>query len=77
MVHPDYQCKGIGTKLLETGIELAKEKGLKRLEADTLSSNKAMRRIAEKAGFRLEGIRKKDVNMHGRLMDSALYALLL
>ena len=77
MVHPDHQRKGIGTALLKAGIELARKEGIKRLEADTLATNKAMRRIAEKTGFRLEGIRRRDMNMHGRLMDSALYAILL
>ena len=77
MVHPDCQRKGIGTKLLKAGIELARDKGLKRLEADTLLANKAMRRTAEKAGFQLEGIRRKAIDMHGRLMDEALYSLLL
>lgn len=50
-VHPDYQGEGIGTKLLKTAIELAKKKGFKRLEADTLANNKPMIRIAEKAGL--------------------------
>lgn len=77
MVHPDFQNRGIGTKLLRAGIALAKEKGFKRLEADTLAENKAMRRTAEKAGFRVEGIRAKAVDMHGQLKDEALYAILL
>jgi len=77
MVHPDYQCKGIGTTLLKAGIDLAREKGFKRLEADTLAENKAMRRTAGKAGFQLEGLRRKAMNMHGQFKDEALYALLL
>lgn len=77
MVYPDHQHKGIGTKLLKAGIKLAREKGFKRLEADTLATNRAMRRTAEKAGFQLEGIRKKNLNMRGKLEDEALYALLL
>jgi len=34
-VHPDYQKKGIAAKLLESAIEIAKEKGLNRFEAWT------------------------------------------
>jgi len=77
MVHPDHQRKGIGTKLLKAGIEIAKEKGFKRLEADTLAANEAMRRTAEKAGFQLEGVRRKAISIHGKLLDLALYAIVL
>ena len=51
MIHPDYQRKGIGTKLLKAGTKLAREKGFMRLEADTLAANKAMRKL----GFNLKG----------------------
>jgi len=34
-VHPDYQRKGIGTKLLNKAIEIAKKNGLNRFEAWT------------------------------------------
>jgi len=42
-----------------------------------LVENKASRRLLEKAGFQLEGIRRKAINMHDELKDEALYALLL
>lgn len=74
MVHPDHQRKGTGMELLKAGVELSSTYGFERLEADTLAENKAMRKIAEKTGFRLEGIRRKAINMHGRLQDTALYA---
>ena len=37
-------------------MELSKGYGFKRVEADTLAKNKAMRRIAEENGFELEDI---------------------
>jgi RimJ/RimL family protein N-acetyltransferase len=76
-VHPDYWRKGFGTKLLKAGIELARKEGFIRLEADTLAKNKAMRKLAEKLGFKLEGLRQKRFNMNGRHEDEALLALLL
>jgi RimJ/RimL family protein N-acetyltransferase len=48
-----------------------------RAQADTLVKNKGARRLAEKFGFKLEGIRKKYVNMYSTLEDLALYALIL
>ena len=76
-VHPDYWRKGYGTQLLIAGAEQAKKENFVRLEADTLTKNKAMRRIAEKAGFELEGIRKKRYKKNGRYEDEALLALIL
>ncbi len=76
-VHPDQWRKGIGTKMMKVGINHAKKIGFKRLEADTLMKNTGMRRLAEKFGFNLEGIREKYVNMYGTLEDIALYALIL
>lgn len=76
-VHPDYWRRGFGTKLLKAGIELARNEGLIRLEADTLAKNKAMRKLAEKLSFKLEGLRKMRFNMNGRYEDEALLALFL
>ncbi|UCD40201.1 MAG: GNAT family N-acetyltransferase [Candidatus Bathyarchaeota archaeon] len=76
-VHPDYWMRGFGTLLLKAGIELARNEGFIRLEADTLAKNKAMRKLAEKFGFKLEGVRKMKFNMNGRYEDEALLALLL
>ena len=63
--------------MLEAGIKRAKSEGFFRLEAETLVKNKAMRGVAEKFGFELEGIRKMRFNMNGRYEDEALLALLL
>ncbi|NIO36579.1 GNAT family N-acetyltransferase [Candidatus Bathyarchaeota archaeon] len=77
IVHPDYWRRGLGTKLLKAGIELARNEGFIRLEADTLAKNRAMIKLAEKSGFQLEGIRKMRFDMNGEYEDEALLALLL
>lgn len=76
-VHPDYWRNGFGTRLLKAGIDLARDEGFTRLEADTLAKNKVMRKLAEKFEFKLEGLRKMRFNMNGRYEDEALFALLL
>lgn len=47
-----------------------------RIYAQPYAVNAASRRALEKAGFRLEGIMKKNVYKNGTLMDSCMYALL-
>jgi len=76
VVHPYFQQRGIGTKLLQACVNLARRQGFKRLEADTLAHNIAMRRILEKAGFKLEGFRQMRVRIHGKFYDETSYAIL-
>jgi RimJ/RimL family protein N-acetyltransferase len=76
-VHPNFWGKGIANSLMNAAINLAEEKGYKRLEVETLAENVAMRRTAEKAGFKLEGTRTKRVFKNGSYHDEVAYYLLL
>jgi len=76
-VHPDYWGNGIATQLIEFAIDTAKAKGIRRLEIETLAENSAMRRVAEKAGFKLESIRKNRIQKDEAYHDEASYFLLL
>ncbi|MBX5328863.1 MAG: GNAT family N-acetyltransferase [Candidatus Bathyarchaeota archaeon] len=49
-IHPNYWNMGLGTQLLKAGVAKAQEEGLMKLEAETLFSNKAMIKVAEKVG---------------------------
>ena len=76
-VHPDYWRMGIGTAMMEVGMNLAKKSGFVRLEADILMKNVGARKLAEQFGLKLEGIREKYTNMYGTFEDLANYALIL
>jgi len=76
-VHPQYWGNGIATQLIEFAIDTAKAKGIRRLEIETLAGNSAMRRVAEKAGFKLESIRKNRIQKDEAYHDEASYFLLL
>ena len=72
-VHPDHWRQGIGSKLLTTGVELSREIGLTRLEADILANNEGMRRLAEKTGFKLVEVRQNVVDIFGKMEDMTNY----
>ncbi|MEM2342028.1 MAG: GNAT family protein [Candidatus Bathyarchaeia archaeon] len=76
-VHPDYWGRGIATKLVREAINLAREKGVKKLIIETLEENSAMKRVAEKLGFKLETIRKGKIFKDGAYHDEDVYSLQL
>ncbi len=57
-VHPNYWGKGVATSLVKESIKLAKGRGIRKLIIETLEENSAMKHVAEKAGFKLEGVRR-------------------
>jgi RimJ/RimL family protein N-acetyltransferase len=58
-VHPDYWGRGFGTSLLKAAVEKAKAEGFSKLELETVASNKAMLRVAEKVGFNVKSVEKR------------------
>ena len=51
LVHDRFQGKGLGYKLVEMLIEIARERGLEDVRADVLSENKTMLSIFQRLGF--------------------------
>ena len=54
-VNPDYQGRGIGTKMVQEAILLAREKGKKAIRLDALASNTPGHRLYERLGFEYRG----------------------
>jgi putative acetyltransferase len=70
MVHTEYQGMGIGTKLLETVIDLADNwLMLKRLELEVFADNEKAINLYQKMGFIIEGVHKKSAIRNGRYAD--------
>lgn len=47
-----------------------------RIQAEVFASNTGSRRVLEKAGFTLEGTKRKAVYKNGQMLDACMYALL-
>jgi acetyltransferase len=59
LVSDTFQGKGLGTELLRRLVEIGRQEGLHRINAEILAENKAMQRVCEKVGFALK--RKPDL----------------
>lgn len=69
--------KGLGTWMVENTRDFAFEvMGLHRLELDVFSFNPRAKRVYEKAGFRLEGVRKEAIRDGAGWGDDILMAIL-
>lgn len=54
LIQDNMQRTGIGTKMLQELVRIAKLEGFKRVVADILPDNKGMQRVCEKLGFTLQ-----------------------
>ena len=69
---------GIGTKLLKKTISKASKTGFERVEAEVAKGNKASIKLAERCGFKLEGIKRKGLILDdGTYMDVYVYGMLI
>jgi len=76
-VRKELWGKGVGTKLLEEGINAAKERGLKKLMYDVYSPNERSINLAKQFGFELHGTLKKHMLAEGNYLDKLIFEKLL
>ena len=70
-----YWGQGIMTKAVKLVTEFGfKKLKLKRIYAYVFSWNKASMKVLEKAGYKLEGILRKDVKKNNKFIDTFLFA---
>jgi acetyltransferase len=53
MVSDSYQCKGLGTELLNRLVQVGRDEKLERINAEILRENGPMQRVCQKVGFKL------------------------
>ncbi len=71
-----YWGKGIATTAVNRMVKFGFENlNLQRIFASVFESNPASRRVLEKCGFTLEGIKKKGVIKNGVIMDEYFYGI--
>jgi ribosomal protein S18 acetylase RimI-like enzyme len=79
MIHPHFQHQGLGEILLTMIEDIAKKKGLKRLEAKYAELNKAAEELyLRKMGYQVEGCQKDSFLVdNSRYINEILIAKLL
>ena len=80
-VSADVAGSGLGTEGAQALLDLAflphpEGLGLHRVQANIIPANHASIRIAEKTGFRYEGLAKRYLKIGGHWQDHAMYAKL-
>lgn len=74
-IHPKFRKKGITTKALKLVTDHAfKKYKLKRIEGWCRTFNKASARVLEKAGYKLEGVLRKNKCKNGKYLDDMIWA---
>jgi len=76
-IHKSFWRKGIGTQLMKTVIDVARDIGLKRISLVVYAGNRAAIRMYRKIGFKAEGCSKYGIYTLGKYMDTILMGLLL
>ena len=77
-VHPEFRGQGIGSALLQRGLEWAKETGIvRRVELTVYARNKGAIRLYERCRFVTEGCHRAAFCKGGEYIDSLTMAMLI
>jgi L-phenylalanine/L-methionine N-acetyltransferase len=78
-INPSFAGKGLGTKMLLTIIELAKQTGIKRIELSAGVQNTNAIALYKKCGFEEEGILRKLTHLksEGKYIDELLMSYII
>ncbi len=76
-VRSQWRRQGIGRRLLDACLTLARNAGIEKVELEVFSDNVAAVRLYESFGFSQEGLKVRGRKLEGRFQDLKLMALWL
>ena len=71
-VLPQFRGVGIGSALLDSALEVALQKGFKKVNLSVFSTNKTAMNLYKKFGFKKVGKKKKQFYLHGKYIDEII-----
>ena len=74
-VIPPWRGRGVGSRLIEAALGLARERCFVRIELEVFADNHPAIALYQKFGFVREGIRRDAIAIDGRYCDSILLAI--
>jgi RimJ/RimL family protein N-acetyltransferase len=74
-VVPSWRGRGVGSRLIEAALGLARERCFVRIELEVYADNYPAIALYEKFGFVREGVRRDAIAIDGRYCDSILLAI--
>ena len=76
-VAAEARGKGVGSKLLEAVLDMARQQGAAKVTLRVLGHNTVARRLYERFGFAVEGVLKGEFVLDGQVVDDVLMAYYL
>jgi ribosomal protein S18 acetylase RimI-like enzyme len=76
-VRSEWRRQGIGRRLLDACLELARKAGIEKVELEVFADNLGATRLYQSFGFTEEGVRIRGRKLDGRYQDVKLMALWL
>ena len=76
-VRSEWRRQGIGRRMLDACLSLARDSGIEKVELEVFSDNVAAIRLYESFGFGPEGVKVRGRKLQGRYQDVRLMALWL
>ena len=72
---PHVRGKGVGRQLAQRALDLARERGVERVELEVFATNTRAIRLYERLGFVHEGVRRRARKLDGQYDDNVLMGL--
>lgn len=71
-IHPAYQRRGIGRKLMDAAVELAAQRGVRKLSLRVMASNPGAVAFYQSCGFAEQGRLAEEFYLNGQYVDDIL-----
>jgi RimJ/RimL family protein N-acetyltransferase len=71
---PQFRGRGIASRALELISRWAQDVGFARLQLTIFPGNDAAERVAEKAGYAMEGLLRAYANQRGAINDATIWS---